>query len=1109
MTLAQQILTLLQDGRALKAKELSEQLGVDKSQINSALYGELAGRVQQDNAYRWSLPNVGRQAPIAPDAPRGSLARACAYYLDCLAQDDLGGVSLWLTSKFGLDYAELPTLPSEAGDLFKSKDAQDLLRKQQSSRKPLELHVGYPVRIRSGMSRKGTEYFRLEPLLILSLDDSGETRVGPPRLTGDPPQLNLEALRPLSAGGGQAVMEEVLALSEALGMSGGSTEADLEEVALRLRTLRPEWDWREPVDADALSSAPPLTSIREQGIYNRAILTLTERSPYTRGLETELGELTKVAPSRVQETALEPWFGDQPEWNQDRHSHAPPLLEVLPLNTEQREAVRRALREPLTVITGPPGTGKSQVVSAILQNAAWSGQSVLFASKNHKAVDVVQTRVNELSPRPVLLRLGQQDSQERLAEYLTSLLASRPATEDSERFKAAQAEYQALRSELVSTEDLSERLVDRRNATDQLEKQAEQARSMLGPDLFASALAIDARQLADFAAELRTAVSRADRSQAPPLVALLWLFLGARRQEGLSRLRPRVLSLTSSVGIDISIVPAASDLGRWWTLASALDERVQALRRAQSYLRSLKDLRELPTLESLHARQRRCQEDLARVSSTLWESWLRLQPARLTREQRRSLGEYVALLRAMASGPKGGSGARQRYQKYFASFKEVSKLLPCWGITSLSARGRLPFEPGVFDLLVIDEASQCDISSALPLLYRAKRAVVIGDPRQLRHITKLASWQDQALLEKHEVPHRLSYASMSLFDSAASITASYEDVVQLRDHHRSHADVIGFSNAHFYEGALRVATRYDLLRRPRDQAAVRWMDVKGQVQRPGGGGAFNPAEAKAVVAELRRLLVEQSYAGTVGVVAPFRAQANRIRDLVAQDQALSERSTSSLLLIDTVHRFQGDERDVMIFSPTISEGTPAGALGFLQANPHLFNVALTRARAALIVVGDKGAATASGVSYLRSFAEYVDHLAAGASAGDSIDRVPTTSLDYPSVARPELVSDWERVLYAALSQEGIPTIPQFVEERFILDFAVIARQRRLAIEVDGERYHRAWDGELIRKDQLRNLRLLELGWDVMRFWVYQVRDDLPACVAQVREWLDVGDGNAS
>ena len=66
---------------------------------------------------------------------------------------------------------------------------------------------------------------------------------------------------------------------------------------------------------------------------------------------------------------------------------------------------------------------------------------------------------------------------------------------------------------------------------------------------------------------------------------------------------------------------------------------------------------------------------------------------------------------------------------------------------------------------------------------------------------------------------------------------------------------------------------------------------------------------------------------------------------------------------------------------------------------------------------------------------------------------------------------------------------------------LVAGNRRLDIEVDGERYHRDWTGELLRRDQLRNKRLIELGWDVMRFWVYELRDNMPQCVERVQRWV--------
>ncbi|HBL49255.1 MAG TPA: hypothetical protein DDZ65_03295, partial [Firmicutes bacterium] len=66
----------------------------------------------------------------------------------------------------------------------------------------------------------------------------------------------------------------------------------------------------------------------------------------------------------------------------------------MPLNSEQAQSVETALRSELTIVTGPPGTGKSQVVTDLLVNIAWNGKSALFSSKNNKAVDVVDARVN-------------------------------------------------------------------------------------------------------------------------------------------------------------------------------------------------------------------------------------------------------------------------------------------------------------------------------------------------------------------------------------------------------------------------------------------------------------------------------------------------------------------------------------------------------------------------------------------------------------------------------------------------------------------------------------------------------------------------------------------
>jgi very-short-patch-repair endonuclease len=411
-------------------------------------------------------------------------------------------------------------------------------------------------------------------------------------------------------------------------------------------------------------------------------------------------------------------------------------------------------------------------------------------------------------------------------------------------------------------------------------------------------------------------------------------------------------------------------------------------------------------------------------------------------------------------------------------------------------------EPGFFDLVIIDEASQCDIASALPLLYRAKRSVIIGDPMQLRHISALTRPRDSELQHKYglvETHARWMYSVSSLFDIAASIVPP-ESFINLRDHHRSHADIIGFSNDAFYEGQLRVATRYPKLKRPdTKQPGIVWQDIRGSVTRPSEGGAQNAEEARAVVSAVVDLLVTRGYAGTVGVVTPFRAQAQLLQSMIQSRSEFQEIAGRAELIVDTVHKFQGDERDVMFFSPVVSRGISTGALGFLRSNGNLFNVAITRARGLLHVVGDRSMAATCGVDYLEQFVAYVSTLDEREA---KIDASPTTvGPDYPSVTHPERVSEWERTLYRAMVAAGLKPIPQFSVEQYDLDFALIEGSRRLAIEVDGERYHRSWTGELCLRDQLRNQRLIELGWDVQRFWVYEIRDEPARCIQRLKDWV--------
>ncbi len=1092
-----------------KAKDIAMRLGVDRNLVNSALYGRLKGKVQQDKSYRWfpkdaaAVPGRSDQEPRQLDTP---LARLSRYYLDCLNQDDLDGVSVFASSNYGdPNYIELETLPMFAenrADPFDSEAGRSLLGRIRRDRNRQTVFLGYPVRLNFIRSRKGWEGFKVEPILLVPFQEA-DNRHGVPTLSDDLPQINFRALRALSNAGDTSLIEEAIQLAEELGLGIVAAEQpDFDELLARLREIRSEWDWREVIDPHALSNGTPLSGLNQQGIFNRAILVAAERSPYTKGLESELGLLQSVEEGKYHATSLGAWLSrktiDSPPADQQ------PLLEVLPLNSEQRQAVRQALSNPLTVITGPPGTGKSQVVTSILVNAARQGKTVLFASKNNKAVDVVETRVNALGPRPVLLRLGPNRYQSQLAAYLVSLLAASATADDHERYREHEAIHAQLqqRSDAIDVE--LQVLVDLRNEVDRLEQQVEHIRQEIGVEVFRRLRAIDRQELMKAAVLFKAAVDQANKSKQPFMTRLAWPFICKARFGRLSEAGRSFQQTFQEIGLPIpKLLPDSSlTVGEWIQYGTRLESRMSQVTAARQYFGKLTALTVARSLEELSRLRKKLTEDLADNSELLWRAWLRLQPSRMGPDQRKLLGDYSALLQMIISAnDQNRQLGRDVFRRYYQLFPQITSILSCWAVTSLSARGRVPFDPNFFDILVIDEANQCDIASALPLLYRSRRVVVIGDPMQLRHISTLSKQQDQQLLSKHDLLDDFpgwAYSVRSLFDLASSLCRS-EDIVALRDHHRSHADIIEFSNDAFYEGRLRVATNYDRLRTPRpDEPAVRWVDVQGSAVRPGSGGAVNEAEAVGVVKEIERL-ISQGYRGSIGVVSPFRAQANRIRDLVHGHDSLAACIADFDFLADTAHKFQGDERDVMIFSPVVSPGISVGSLGFLRSNPNLFNVAITRARAALIVVGNKGAALNCNVEYLAKFAAF-----AGRVANRGEPNVVETPIDlgpkYPTVSNPERVSEWERFFYGILYRNGIRPVPQYSVEKYLLDFAVLDGERQLNIEIDGERYHRNWDGELCRRDQIRNQRLMELGWDILRFWVYQIRDDLDRCVARVQEW---------
>ena len=526
------------------------------------------------------------------------------------------------------------------------------------------------------------------------------------------------------------------------------------------------------------------------------------------------------------------------------------------------------------------------------------------------------------------------------------------------------------------------------------------------------------------------------------------------------------------------------------------------LKKAGKYAQLRKECREhentigaLPALEMTTQRV----ADISRRISELSGSAISLDvtarqglPETVDREE---LNGLRGALNAMQTGLAEGQISKNTLETLQERVPHILHSFPCWSVTNLSTGSRIPFIPGVFDLAILDEASQCDIPSAIPILFRAKRVGVVGDPFQLTHVSRLSTSKDTMLRRKVEMKRvedvRFAYTENSLYDLlAATRNAS---PIFLSETYRSAAGIAGYSNAVFYEGRLRVATDLNGLKIPPGvNAGIHWTEVTGEVKSGGGSGCYCTQEVDAVLELVRVMLLENNFQGSVGVVTPFRQQANRLRDaLFESDTPFYDALTRAGLHVDTAHGFQGDERDVMLFSLCAGPDMPRGSKSFLRESANLFNVAVSRARSVMHVVGNRDWAKQCGISHVEKLA-----------GKDNISH-PTAPKGpwYPHE------SPWEEKLFNALIAAGLKPRPQFPLSSRRLDMALIDGKNasiKIDIEVDGD-CHRNADGTRKKDDLWRDIQIQGMGWKVMRFWTYQLREDMDGCVNKIMEaWRNNG-----
>ncbi len=584
-------------------------------------------------------------------------------------------------------------------------------------------------------------------------------------------------------------------------------------------------------------------------------LGMIARSSDTYGILSELEELEK---KRSFSAPLKAVFGEESE-RRPRNTIPPALPTVL--NESQKRAVINARNETLSLVVGPPGTGKSYTIACMALDHLMRGQSVLITSKQDEAVDVVAQKITQLlQSDEVLIRGGAKSNLFKIRKQVRKLLSSKtPRTGTMESSLRDSFNNHNLR--VYQTE---EKLHKR------LEQEMEWSEHLLGQTLS-------------------------------------------------SRLRAGILKTFHS----------------WY----------------KPHWKLLAELEEL--LEKQTAKSR--EVIFANYNDGIYK---------LLRKNRRMLERLYQGLRSYVSSERDTIFKDLDYQVFLKAF-------PIW-LCKLSDLYRiLPQDKELFDLVIIDEASQCDMATSMAALQRAKRVVVCGDPNQLRHMSFLSKPKMIQQLEKcglnEDMLGDLNFREMSFLDLVSRELESQEQVSFLEEHYRSVPEIIRFSNQEFYSNSLRIMNQRPI---PSEGLGHFEIDIKGNRQAEG----YNEVEGREILRRVEEIIhdekdLEPHLKSSIGILSPLRDQVDYISKELSTRFSI-DWINAHRISVGTAYAFQGEERDVMFLSFAVDPQSHHSAYVHIN-KPDVFNVSITRAKGRQYVVHSVDTTTLSTDYYLRMYLEDV------------------------------------------------------------------------------------------------------------------------------------------
>ncbi len=848
---------------------------------------------------------------------------------------------------------------------------------------------------------------------------------------------------------------------------------------------------KENINPTDFSNSKKIKKSMVQGIYNCNILFSGENTIFNYSLLQDLLELRTK--SDLEETSLSFLVKD---YNGEDSNNT--FIPALPFasNEYQINAIQKTFKNPLTVITGPPGTGKSQFISNLVINFYLEGKTVLFVSHTNEAVGIVNQKINEQFSN-LILRTGRKEYRQELKAKFSDLLidSAKKTTENitKDTIKDVWDRIFSHREEVVRIDKLLAEYEKNYTILNDMAKFLDHDLESL-KELFLSKY----REF-EFLDSSMQELRRIEEKNLLFTEKLWFHIFPFLLNNKISKIKKKVNSFLIESNISKHITS---------TKLMEIDLPDLAERRKKRNRDRLEGYLEAYTIFSnnriIYEDLDNCndrleiEKSIKELESKFYElsrKYIRNFYLRDIANKKEHIGVVNSYLNEVSS-----SRISENIDSYF--FKEAIKMLKIWSSTLKSLRRSFPLKPGIFDYVIFDEASQIDLPSAVPALYRAKKAIVVGDPKQLTHIAGITKNMDKEIAKIHNLldekryyPSKIRYCDISLYFSAEN--SSHSSPVFLNNHYRSEDSIIELCNKTFYDERLKIMSSLDFSRFPGSlPIGIHWIDCAGEVYKHPAGSRVNMKEVEVIknlYADIYSKIQKTDL--TLGIVTPYRRQADAINEAVVNMTDFQDMEKHKIKTL-TAHKFQGSERDIIIFSLVLASKGNGNSDTWYNIYPQILNVALSRAKYLLYIVGDKEFCKVHSCVYnknciLRKLVENYEELKLKEEYEEK-----SISKKFDSPVEEYLFRQMQKIDFGNFEYR---LIPKLIFKRFTLDFALIPNKKNkefIDIECDGKQ-HQIVEGMPVLEDIERDYFLKNHGWKVLRFKNYHIMENSEEVIKEI------------